>query len=136
VIDQLLAAGVGSVEKLGSMTPEELLEIEGITEEFLAQIGVSVNAYYQRLEAAQPPASPAGAPAPPQPAQAAEEPSPAEQLESPLPAGETLPQSGEVSQEASQADGAQVPSPAGETPSDESDTMKSTGLAEQQPAGQ
>jgi len=136
VIDQLLAAGVGSVEKLGSMTPEELLEIEGITEEFLAQIGVSVNAYYQRLEAAQPPAAPAGAPAPPQPAQAAEEPSPAEQLESPLPAGETLPQSGEVSQEASQADGAQVPSPAGETPSGESDTMKSTGLAEQQPAGQ
>ena len=51
VLEKLLAAGVGSVEKLGAMTPEELLLIDGITEDFLQEIGVSVNAYYQHLEA-------------------------------------------------------------------------------------
>ncbi|MGQ9917034.1 MAG: transcription termination factor NusA, partial [Bryobacteraceae bacterium] len=60
--EKLLSAGIGSVEKLGAMTPEELLEIEGISEEFLRQIGFAVNAWYQQQEGQ---AQPAGEAAPP-----------------------------------------------------------------------
>ena len=120
VLEKLLAAGAGSVEKLGAMTPEELLLIEGITEDFLQEIGVSVNAYYQHLEAAQPPAAPEPREAAPQeaagPGPAAEE--TAVQEAPPAP------------EDAAAADSAAQP------PSDESDTIKSTGLAEETPAGQ
>jgi N utilization substance protein A len=110
-VEKLLAGGVGSVEKLGAMTPEELLEIEGITEEFLSEIGISVNAYYQHLEGgAQPEAAAASAEAPAGEAAAAPEP----QAASPAP-------------ESGRED---------EISADESDTMKSTGLAEQPSAGQ
>lgn len=134
VLEKLLAGGVGSVEKLGSMTPEELLEIDGITEEFLQEIGVSVNAYYHNLEAAQqaasapapessesaPAAAPVSAEAPEMEAPAADAPD-AAPAEAPQPAGSASAE----------------PAPSAEQiPAGESDTIKSTGLAEQQPAGQ
>ena len=122
-LEKLLAGGVGSVEKLGSMTPEELLEIEGITEEFLSEIGISVNAYYQHLEGgAQPEATAAAAEAP-----AGADP----ETELPAPAGEAAAEP--EPQAASPAPGSGQD---GEISADESDTMKSTGLAEQPSAGQ
>jgi N utilization substance protein A len=139
-VEKLLSAGVGSVEKLGSMTPEELLEIEGITEEFLSQIGVSVNAYYQHLEAGQAPSAPApgAAQAPPQPLEAGVEPAAVEDASAVPPAApEPAAQPLEAAPDPSPAgEAAQVQPAAEETPAGESDTIKSTGLAEEQPAGQ
>lgn len=127
VIEKLLAGGIGSVEKLGSMTPEELLEIEGITEDFLQEIGVSVNLYYQHLEAGQPPAAPAGGTSA----------VPAEYGAAPQDAGggEATPDpaAGVGPGEAAAEGGS---SAAEEIPAGESDTIKSTGLAEEEPAGQ
>ncbi|MCS7044336.1 MAG: transcription termination factor NusA [Bryobacteraceae bacterium] len=123
-LERLIAGGVGSVEKLGSMTPEELLEIEGITEEFLSEIGVSVNAYYQHLEGgAQPPDAAAGE----EPAAAPEvAPAAAEETEEPAAAGSAEEAGAGPAEEAAED----------QISADESDTMKATGLAEQPSAGQ
>jgi N utilization substance protein A len=135
VLEKLLAGGVGSVEKLGSMTPEELLEIDGITEEFLQEIGVSVNAFYQNLESAQQGAS-APAAGSPEPAPAAAAPVSAETPETEAPAADAPDAApAEAPQPAGSASAVPAPS-AEQIPADESDTIKSTGLAEQQPAGQ
>ena len=135
VLEKLLAGGVGSVEKLGSMTPEELLEIDGITEEFLQEIGVSVNAFYQNLETAQQGAS-APAAASPESAPAAAAPVSAEATETQAPAADAPDAApAEAPQPAPGASAEPAPS-AEQIPADESDTIKSTGLAEQQPAGQ
>jgi len=141
-IEKLIAGGVGSVEKLGAMTPEELLEIDGITEEFLTEIGVSVNAYYQQLEsgaqAAAPAAEPAAAAAPDEEAPAAtaaEEPAPPAAPDEEAPAATAAE---EASPEPSPAEARpQQEAPAAEQiPVDGSDTIKSTGLAEEPSAGQ
>ncbi len=50
VLEALLGAGVGTVEKLGSMTPEELEQIDGIDDEVIQGIGATVNAYYTQLD--------------------------------------------------------------------------------------
>lgn len=50
VLEALLGAGVGTVEKLGSMTPEELEQIDGIDDEVIQSIGATVNAYYTQLD--------------------------------------------------------------------------------------
>jgi len=127
VLEKLLAAGVGSVEKLGAMTPEELLVLEGITEDFLQEIGVSVNAYYQHLEAAQPPAAPEPQEAAPQEAAGS----------GPAAAGPPASEAPPAAEAAGPApEEAAAPDPAAQPPSDESDTIKSTGLAEETPAGQ
>lgn len=52
VLEALLAAGVGTVEKLGAMTPEELEVIPGIDAETVQRIGACVNAYYAHLDGA------------------------------------------------------------------------------------
>ncbi len=135
VIEKLLAGGIGSVEKLGSMTPEELLEIDGITEDFLQEIGVSVNLYYQHLEAGQP--SAAAAPEPP--AAPADEPpaAPAEDGIAPQDAGAGDAPAGPAAEEAPQGAAVEDNSAATEEiPGGESDTIKATGLAEEEPAGQ
>ena len=46
VVDKLAEAGVGTVEKLGDMTPEQLEEIPGIDSETIEGIQVAVNSYY------------------------------------------------------------------------------------------
>jgi N utilization substance protein A len=50
VAAKLVEAGVGTVEKLGGMTPEELEAIPGIDLEAVEQLGQSVNAYYSQFE--------------------------------------------------------------------------------------
>lgn len=51
VLESLLAGGIGTVEKLGSMTPEELELIAGIDAQVVETIGASVNAFYTQLDA-------------------------------------------------------------------------------------
>jgi transcription termination/antitermination protein NusA len=46
IVDRLVGAGMGSVEKVGGMTPEELTAIVGITPEIVDHIAQTVNAYY------------------------------------------------------------------------------------------
>ena len=50
VVERLVEAGVGTVEKLGGMTPEELEGIEGIGDALVERIQQTVNAYYSQFE--------------------------------------------------------------------------------------
>ena len=50
VIEKLIQAGVGTVEKLGAMTPEELEAIPEIGPETVERILISVNSYYAQFE--------------------------------------------------------------------------------------
>lgn len=71
LVAALAEAGIATVEKLGSMTPEELLEIPGIDAKAVEQIQLAVNAYYAQFEEAlgvvsgqdETPAAPAETPA-------------------------------------------------------------------------
>jgi len=56
--DLLLESGVTTVEKLGSMTPEDLEAIQGIGPKMVEKIQQTVNAYYGQFEAE--PGAPAG----------------------------------------------------------------------------
>src|SRR5207247_191528 len=60
IVEQLAAADVGTIEKLGSMTPEELEEIPGIGPQMVEKIFASVNSYYSQFEETQSAAEPAG----------------------------------------------------------------------------
>ncbi len=53
-LELLVNAGAGTVEKLASMTPEELLAIEGIDDDLLGRISAAVNAFYRGYEEAGP----------------------------------------------------------------------------------
>jgi transcription termination/antitermination protein NusA len=50
IIEKLLESGVGTVEKLGSMTPEQLEEIPGVGPKTVESIQVAVNGYYAQFE--------------------------------------------------------------------------------------
>ena len=50
VAEKLVEAGVGTIEELGSMTPEELEAIPGIEQESVDQLQLAVNAYYSQFE--------------------------------------------------------------------------------------
>lgn len=129
--EKLLLAGIGSVEKLGAMTPEELLEIEGISEEFLRQIGFAVNAWYQQQEGQAQPAGEAASPAEAPGIAPAEAGRPEPGGEPPAAETALAEASGTPAGEADAREAAAAEMPAGE-----SDTIKSTGPAEDQPAGQ
>jgi N utilization substance protein A len=62
VVERLVGVGVGTVEKLGGMTPEELEGIEGIGEALVERIQQTVNTYYAQFEepGAETPAPPPG----------------------------------------------------------------------------
>jgi N utilization substance protein A len=66
IVEKLVGANIGTVEKLGSMTPEELEAIPGIDEEIVGQIQTTVVAYYGQYDeeqaAANAPRPPAAAP--------------------------------------------------------------------------
>jgi len=49
-VEKLVEAGVGTVEKLGSMTPEELEALPEIGIEAVEQIQLAVNSYYSQFE--------------------------------------------------------------------------------------
>src|SRR5271169_2002234 len=60
VVEKLMAAGVPTVERLGSMTPEDLEAIEGIDAEMIEGIQFAVNGYYGQFEGSvESPAEPA-----------------------------------------------------------------------------
>lgn len=50
LVEVLLNAGVNTVEKLGSMTPEDLAQIEGIGEANVEPIVNAINGYYSQFE--------------------------------------------------------------------------------------
>jgi N utilization substance protein A len=50
VVEKLIGSGVGTVEKLGSMTPEQLEEIQDIDLGMVEMIQIAVNAYYGQFE--------------------------------------------------------------------------------------
>jgi N utilization substance protein A len=50
VVEKLMVAGVPTVERLGSMTPEQLEEIEGIGPTLVESIQQAVNGYYGQFE--------------------------------------------------------------------------------------
>ncbi len=52
VVEKLLEAGIGTVEKLGAMTPEQLEEIPGIGPKTVELIQLAVNNYYAQFEEA------------------------------------------------------------------------------------
>jgi N utilization substance protein A len=49
--EKLVESGVGTVEKLGSMTPEDLEAIQGIGPKMVEKIQLAINAYYGQFEA-------------------------------------------------------------------------------------
>ncbi len=53
-LERLVEGGIGTVEKLGSMTPEQLEAIEGIGPELVERIQDAVNSYYGQFETAGP----------------------------------------------------------------------------------
>jgi N utilization substance protein A len=50
IIEKLLSAGISTVEKLGSMTPEDLEAIPEVSQETIEKILVAVNSYYAQFE--------------------------------------------------------------------------------------
>ena len=64
IAEKLIETGVGTIERLGSMTPEQLEEIQDIGPTVVAEIQDAVNAYYSQFdEAPAQAAEPAEAPA-------------------------------------------------------------------------
>lgn len=61
IVEALVAVDIGTVERLGSMTPEELEAIPGISEEIVSQIQTAVVAFYSQFEDAEGEAAPASA---------------------------------------------------------------------------
>ena len=58
IVEKLIESSVGTVEKLGSMTPEELEAIPGIGPKIVEKILVAVNAYYAQFDPPSEPAAP------------------------------------------------------------------------------
>jgi N utilization substance protein A len=50
LLETLLETGVGTIEKLGGMTPEQLEEIPGIGSDMVEKIQEAVNAYYSQFD--------------------------------------------------------------------------------------
>ena len=61
VVERLVAAGIGTVERLGSMTPEELEAIPTIDENIVGQIQSAVVSFYGQYDAAEAESAPADA---------------------------------------------------------------------------
>ena len=62
ILQKLVEAGIGTVEKLGSMTPEQLEEIPGIGPKIVEKIQLAVNTYFAQFEdSGSPPATPPAA---------------------------------------------------------------------------
>jgi N utilization substance protein A len=77
VVERLIEGGIGTVEKLGGMTPEELEALEGIGPKTIEAIQVSINGYYAQFE------EPAVEPAPAEPHAASVEPAEGRETDEP-----------------------------------------------------
>jgi N utilization substance protein A len=53
ILERLVEAGIGTVEKLGSMTPEDLEDIQGIGTDMVQRIQQAVNGYYGQFESSE-----------------------------------------------------------------------------------
>jgi N utilization substance protein A len=51
--EKLVESGIGTVERLGSMTPEELEALPGLEAESVPEIQAAVNSYYSQFEEVQ-----------------------------------------------------------------------------------
>jgi N utilization substance protein A len=106
IVDAMVAGGIGTVEKLGSMTPEQLEQLEGIDEDAVNSIQQAINSFYGQEYSEEAPAEQAAEEAVEQPVeQAAEiaESAPSDNMDEP------------VAEAASVADGESVAEP-GEEP--------------------
>ncbi len=114
LLETMVAAGIGTVERIGSMTPEELEQTAGLDPDSVQQVVLAVNAYYHHIDTQQPPVAP--------PVEAPVEAPAAEAVENPQ------------SEEAAEAVDAAAPeaiteeSPVAELTQNESDTIKTSGL--------
>jgi N utilization substance protein A len=120
-IEKIEAAGISSLEKLASMTPEQLMEIPGIGEKMIDKIYQAVNRFYEGGEAA--------AAAPEESAQAAQEPAEpaaetaepvAETAESAAPEAATETTTDSTTEAASEHSTTEIPSAAAESTEKES----------------
>jgi len=121
-VEKLLETGIGTVEKLGSMTPEELEQIPGIGPKMVEKIQLSVVAYYRQFEEAlEPEAGTAG-----EPETVSETPTPGAEAAAGVegPSGDVA---GEVSEPPTMADEAAERPAGAEKPGDESDTIGEPG---------
>ena len=50
IAEALVGAGIGAIDQLGSMTPEQLEEIQGIVPDSVELIQEAINAYYAQFE--------------------------------------------------------------------------------------
>jgi N utilization substance protein A len=50
IVETLVAAGVGTIDQLGSMTPEQIEEIPGFGPDMVESIQLYVNAYYSQFD--------------------------------------------------------------------------------------
>ena len=62
IVEALVGAGIGTVERLGSMTPEQLQEIPGISEEIVGQIQAIVVGFYGQYDSPEGEEAPFSAP--------------------------------------------------------------------------
>ena len=127
VVEKLLESSVGTIEKLGGMTPEELEAIQGILPEMVEQIQLAVNAYYSQFEepAAAEEAAEAEEPEAVEEAAEAEEPVAAEE---PVGAGEAE-EAGPAEMEAREAETAppEAAAPEADAAVDQSGTIENAG---------
>jgi N utilization substance protein A len=78
-VDALVKGDIGTVEKLGSMTPEQLEAIEGIDADAVNSIQQAINSFYGQVYEAPPPEEEPAPQAGAEPAEAAAPPSPESQ---------------------------------------------------------
>ena len=115
VVERLIEAGIGTVEKLGSMTPEELAEIQGIGPKTIEAIQLAVNSYYAQFEEqAADEAEPGTAAEPPAEASGAE--AAAEELAEPAPEGVEEPTATEAGEAEDKAGAPAEPQESGSEP--------------------
>jgi N utilization substance protein A len=50
IAEALVTAGIGAIDQLGNMTPEQLEEIQGIVPDSIERIQEAINAYYVQFE--------------------------------------------------------------------------------------
>jgi len=93
LVETLVRAGIATVEKLGSMTPEELQEIPGIGAETVEAIQAAVISYYGQFEVALEPEPAEAQPAPSGLEPESEGPAAAPEVGGLEPSGEALPES-------------------------------------------
>jgi transcription termination/antitermination protein NusA len=124
--EMLVESGIGSIEKLGSMTPEQLEEIQGIEPQMVQHIQDAVNAYYGQFEAPEE-AAQAAEEAAQAPEEVEAEAAPVEQNEPPAEAAEE-----ELAAETAQAEAMEAGEDKIEPEStdSESDTIKDSGQLE------